>query len=151
MKIHSLNVNPPVHTQHTQHAQMVSAAKVSAGNKIEQNQGIKTSTTGSDQMPRIEADQTFEDDNGVVVDVAAPIEESKEDEVLAKSVDQANQSLKLYDRKLELAVHEVTKTVMYTLRDTKTNEVIMEFPPKKVQDMIAKMWELAGLFIDKRA
>lgn len=77
--------------------------------------------------------------------------QSEDDKLLAQSVDQANQTLKMYDRKLEMAVHEVTKTVMYTLRDTKTNEVIMEFPPKKIQDMIAKMWELAGLFVDKKA
>lgn len=57
----------------------------------------------------------------------------------------------MYDRKLEMSVHEVTKTIMYKLMDTKTNEVIMEFPPKKIQDMIAKMWELAGLFVDKKA
>ncbi len=41
--------------------------------------------------------------------------------------------------------------MMYTVRDTKTNEVIAEFPPKKIQDMIAKMWELAGLFVDEKA
>ncbi len=35
--------------------------------------------------------------------------------------------------------------------DTETNKVIKEFPPEKIQDMIAKMWELAGLFVDERA
>lgn len=73
------------------------------------------------------------------------------DDLLKEAVDQANQSLKLYDRKIERTIHEVTKTVMYTLKDTRTNEVIAEFPPKKIQDMIAKMWELAGLFVDKKA
>jgi flagellar protein FlaG len=29
--------------------------------------------------------------------------------------------------------------------------VIAEYPSRKVQDMIAKMWELAGLFIDQKA
>lgn len=74
-----------------------------------------------------------------------------EQEILSKSIEQANKTLKIYDRKLELSVHEVTHTVMYKLKDTRTNEVIMEFPPKKIQDMIAKMWELAGLFVDEKA
>lgn len=78
-------------------------------------------------------------------------EDSLSDDVLDKAVKQANQTLKLFDRKIERTVHEVTKVVIYTLRDTKTNEVIAEFPPKKIQDMIAKMWELAGVFVDKKA
>lgn len=73
------------------------------------------------------------------------------EDVLNEAVKQANQSLKMFDRRIERTVHEVTKAVMYTLKDTRTNEVIAEFPPKKIQDMIAKMWELAGMFVDKKA
>lgn len=73
------------------------------------------------------------------------------DELLKKSVEQANRSLEMYHRRIDRTVHEVTKTVIYTIRDTETNEVIQEFPPRKIQDMIAKMWELAGLFVDERA
>lgn len=74
-----------------------------------------------------------------------------DDEILKKSVEQANKSLEMYNRVIERSVHDVTHTVMYTVRDTVTNEVIQEFPPKKIQDMIAKMWELAGLFVDEKA
>jgi uncharacterized FlaG/YvyC family protein len=68
-----------------------------------------------------------------------------------ESIKQANKSLAAYDRQIEREIHSVTKVVMYKIRDTKTNEVIAEYPPKKIQDMIAKMWELAGLFIDQKA
>lgn len=74
-----------------------------------------------------------------------------DEEVIKNAVDQANKTLQTHDRKIERAVHEVTHTVMYTVKDTKTNEVIAEFPPKKIQDMVAKMWELAGLFVDEKA
>lgn len=74
-----------------------------------------------------------------------------EDDVLQESVNQANKTLKIYDRKIERSIHEVTNNVIYTLKDTKTNEVIKEFPSRKIQDMLAKMWELAGLVIDDRA
>ena len=73
-----------------------------------------------------------------------------DEEVIEKSVEQANKSLRKHDRYIERNVHEVTKAVMYKLKDSETNEVIAEFPPQKVQDMIAKMWELAGLFVDER-
>jgi len=92
--------------------------------------------------------------------VEAPVKKGKvddngnevvDDEILKKSIEQANKSLEMYNRVIERSVHDVTHTVMYTVRDTVTNEVIQEFPPKKIQDMIAKMWELAGLFVDERA
>ena len=30
-----------------------------------------------------------------------------------------------------------------------TNEVIREIPPEQILDMVAKMWELAGILVDK--
>lgn len=101
-----------------------------------QNVGLERTENGNrDSMPHL------------------PLEakEVMNDEMLQKSVDQANKSLTTYNRRIERMVHEVTHTVMYTIRDTETNEVIREFPPKKIQDMIAKMWELAGLFVDEKA
>ncbi len=74
-----------------------------------------------------------------------------DDELLNKSVDQANKALKKVDRYIERRVHEKTGALLYELKDEKTGEVIAEFPSKKIQDMIAKMWELAGLFVDERA
>lgn len=77
--------------------------------------------------------------------------EDFDDEMMKQAMDQANKSLAVYNRYIERAVHEVTHAVMYTIKDTKTNEVIAEFPPRKIQDMIAKMWEIAGLFVDEKA
>lgn len=73
------------------------------------------------------------------------------EELMQKSISQANKTLEMYDKMIERTVHEKTHTIMYTLKDSRTNEIIAEFPPKKIQDMIAKMWELAGLFVDEKA
>lgn len=73
------------------------------------------------------------------------------DDMLRKSLEQANKNLAKADRYIEREIHEKTKAVMYKLMDRKTGEVIAEFPPKKIQDMIAKMWEAAGMFVDKKA
>ena len=74
-----------------------------------------------------------------------------DEEILQKSVEQANKSLEQYNRVIERAVHDKTHAVIYTVKDKVTGEVIQEFPSRKIQDMIAKMWELAGLFVDERA
>lgn len=138
MKINPVNVNPVVVPKHHP---VVSKAPTESRTDASVS---SASDLTEEAVKAISMDGTSEN-------VVQGIDPNEEDQLLAKSVDQANQTLKMYDRKLEMSVHEVTKTVMYKLMDTRTNEVIMEFPPKKIQDMIAKMWELAGLFVDKKA
>lgn len=47
-------------------------------------------------------------------------------------------------------IHEGTNRVTIKLVDRDTKEVIKELPPEKTLDMIAKIWEMAGLMIDER-
>lgn len=72
------------------------------------------------------------------------------DEMLNRAVEEANKNLSQYNKVIERSVHEKTHTIMYVLKDTLTQEVIKEFPPRKIQDMIAKMWEIAGILVDER-
>lgn len=105
---------------------------------------IEQASVASDPRPDFKVDYNSSSGNG----------EEKEiinDEMIDRAIKMANQTLKQHNSVIERSVHEVTKTVMYVMRDTETNEVIKEFPPKKIQDMIAKMWELAGLFVDEKA
>lgn len=111
----------------------------------------KVKNTDVARVQRKPAERTTSGESKVKKTNEENVKEVMNDDMLQKSVDQANKSLEMYNRKIEREVHEVTHTVMYTVRDTITNEVIQEFPPRKIQDMIAKMWELAGLFVDERA
>jgi len=72
------------------------------------------------------------------------------DEMLENALKQANKNLDQYNKVIERSVHEKTGVIIYVLKDTLTNEVIKEFPPRKIQDMIAKMWEIAGILVDER-
>lgn len=47
-------------------------------------------------------------------------------------------------------VHESTNRVTIKIVDKKTKEVLKEYPPEKTLDMIAKVWELAGLLVDEK-
>jgi len=73
------------------------------------------------------------------------------DNILNKSIEQANKELKSVNRSIERHIHEKTKTIIYRIVDANTKEIIKEFPPEKIQDMIAKLWELVGLFVDEKA
>ncbi len=50
----------------------------------------------------------------------------------------------------EYGFHEKTNRVTIKIVDKDTEEVIREFPAEETLDMIAKVWELAGMFLDER-
>ncbi len=50
----------------------------------------------------------------------------------------------------EFGIHEKTHRVTVKIVDKQTKEVIKELPPEKTLDMIAKMWEYAGLIVDEK-
>lgn len=69
-------------------------------------------------------------------------------EKLRKAVEAMNK--KLANSEAVFGIHEDTNRVMIKLVDKNTKEVIKELPPEKTLDMIAKVWEMAGILIDER-
>jgi len=51
----------------------------------------------------------------------------------------------------EYYVHEEFNIIMIKIVDDDTKKVVLEVPPKKLIDMVAKMCELAGILVDKKA
>ena len=47
-------------------------------------------------------------------------------------------------------IHDETNRVTIKIVDKQTKEVIKEFPPDKILDMIARVWEMAGLMVDEK-
>ncbi len=50
----------------------------------------------------------------------------------------------------EYSIHDVTKEIMIKVIDKDTKEVIREIPPEKILDLVAKLWEIAGILVDER-
>lgn len=69
-------------------------------------------------------------------------------EQIRKAVEKLNK--KLPDSEAVFGIHEDTNRVTIKIVDKDTKEVIKEFPPEKTLDMIAKVWELAGMMIDQK-
>ena len=83
-----------------------------------------------------------------------PVPEKKDnkEEDVKKAVDKLNKFLDDNGTYAEYSVHEKFKEViMIKIIDKKTKEVIREIPPKKILDMVAKMCEMVGILIDKKA
>lgn len=47
-------------------------------------------------------------------------------------------------------IHEGTNRVTIKIVDKETKEVIKELPPEKTLDMIARVWEMAGILVDEK-
>ena len=70
-------------------------------------------------------------------------------EQLKKAVEKIN-SGQMENSEAVFGIHEETNRVTIKIVDKKTKEVIKELPPEKTLDMIAKVWELAGLMVDEK-
>ncbi len=65
-------------------------------------------------------------------------------------IERANKALNGGNRSFEFSIHEATKEIVVKVIDKDTNEIIREIPNEKILDMVAKMWEMAGIFVDER-
>lgn len=81
--------------------------------------------------------------------------DNKKDEYSPKDVQKAVEKLNkfLEDDKThaEYSVHEKFGDIMIKIIDDKTKEVIMEVPPKKILDLVAKLCEMVGVVFDRKA
>lgn len=69
-------------------------------------------------------------------------------EQIKKAVDQMNK--KMENSEAVFGFHEDTNRVTIKIVDKDTKKVIKELPPEKTLDMIAKVWEMAGILVDEK-
>lgn len=83
-----------------------------------------------------------------------PLQEKREHYFTEKSVidaiEKANKLIIGTRTEMEFSIHEKTKEIMVKVIDSDTKEVIREIPREKLLDMVAKMWEMAGILVDER-
>ena len=69
-------------------------------------------------------------------------------EQIRKAVEQLNKNMR--NSEAVFGIHEDTNRVTIKIIDKNTKEVIKELPPEKTLDMIAKVWEMAGILVDEK-
>lgn len=74
----------------------------------------------------------------------------QEHDVIEAIEKKANKHFKSYDRRLKFTIHDKTKQIMVKVIDTEDDSVIREIPSEKILDMVAKLWEMSGLFVDEK-
>lgn len=71
-------------------------------------------------------------------------------EHLKKMIVEMNRKISNSNEEAVFGVHEKTNRIMIKILDKDTKEVIKEFPPEKTLDMIASIWEMAGILVDEK-
>lgn len=120
--------------------------------------------------PKVTADKPaaeFKDgavlDNTTVIDQTTPVvsqttekgeqnnqqqNNPQQNEQLRKAVEQLNK--KMNNSEAVYGIHDGTNRITIKIVDKETKETIKEFPPEQTLDMIAKVWELAGIMVDEK-
>lgn len=71
-------------------------------------------------------------------------------ERLEKKVNQLNETVEIFDKRIHFEIHEETERIMVQVIEKETDEVISEIPPEKILDLVARIEEMIGLIIDKK-
>lgn len=69
-------------------------------------------------------------------------------EQIKQAVEKLNKSMS--NSEAVFGIHEKTNRVTIKIVDKETKKVIKELPPEKTLDMIAKVWEMAGILVDEK-
>jgi flagellar protein FlaG len=116
--------------------------------RVNQGTGTQTSMESTSQPKLITTDISIQEDKKKI-DTKDKIDDGRE---IKKAVAKLNKFLEGDNAHAVYEMHDKFKNdLMIKIIDDKTKEVLMEVPPKKILDMVAKLCELVGVVFDKKA
>lgn len=112
--------------------------------KVEQAENVNTSDTIATKTTALDTKQ-MDGEEGSAQNGQTQEQRNAQ---IRKAVDDINK--KMNNSEAIFGIHEATNRVTIKIVDKDTKKVIKEMPPEKTLDMIAKVWELAGLLVDEK-
>ena len=106
-------------------------------------------TTAAVTQTQAQDEKSSSDGNASQQQQAAKNAQAAPDQ-LKKMIEEMNKKINNSNEIAMFGIHEETNRIMIKIMDKDTKEVIKEFPPEKTLDMIAKIWEMAGILVDER-
>jgi len=85
--------------------------------------------------------------DGKVTTSQVVINEVQSKDTIRRAVDEIN---KKTNTEAVWGVHDETNRITIKIVDKETKKVIREYPPEETLDMIAKVWEMAGILVDEK-
>lgn len=113
--------------------------------------GQDLNNAGTENIQSAENDTVIEKASVTVIGTKESSDGTIKEADLKKAVDKLNKFLEDENVHAEYSIHDKLRDVMIKIVNTDTKEVILEIPPKKILDMVAKMCEMVGILVDKKA
>lgn len=115
-----------------------------ARTKVEQTENVGISNNIAKATVALDTKPTSGEGTGS----NAQQDQDKQNAQIKKAIDDINK--KAVNSEAIFGIHEATNRVTIKIVDKDTKKVIKELPPEKTLDMIAKVWEMAGLMVDEK-
>lgn len=117
---------------------------------------VKTNTQNTDIVSETSATPKLDETTAEVAKSSESDAQGRQDgnqreadpETLKKAVDSLNKNMA--NTEAVFGIHEGTNRVTIKIVDRNTKETIKELPPEKTLDMIARVWEMAGILVDEK-
>lgn len=123
-----------------------------SGKAASQPGGKSVSTRASVENIELntKTDESSRDGKEVQAEIKEKTEntQTNQNQTLKNAVEEMNKQM--HDSEAIFGIHEKTNRVTIKIVDKETKEVIKEYPPEQTLDMIAKVWELAGIMVDEK-
>lgn len=103
----------------------------------------ETMSKVTENTAKTEAEKTEEKKQ----DIEEPVISIQSKETLKKAVNEINQKT---NTEAVFGFHDATNRITIKIIDKESKEVVREYPPEETLDMIAKVWELAGILVDEK-
>lgn len=118
--------------------------KVELQPKIEAGETVQVAQNLAKDTVAIDTKQASEENAGANQQATQEQQNAK----IKKAVSDINK--KATNTEAIFGIHDATNRVTIKIVDKDTKKVIKELPPEKTLDMIAKVWELAGILVDEK-
>lgn len=112
---------------------------------------IKNINTISQNNKSLRLSENLDKNEKTSVDIITKATHTSDTKELMTAVNKANKVLFKNNTHLQFRVHERTNEVMVKIVDDVSGEILKEIPPEKMLDLVAKLWEIAGIIVDKKA
>lgn len=138
-----------VQAQNTAAAKNTTAKVTTEENTSEYNPANVKATDKIDQTTAVVENAQGREQNNTSADPNGEQQQPVTNEQIKKAVEKLNKSMMSHSEAV-FGIHEATNRVTIKIIDKDTKKVIKELPPEKTLDMIAKVWEMAGILVDEK-
>lgn len=138
----------PLSSAMTYQAQTTQQAKPVQKTVVEDTEVSTPEKVSAYDATTVKVAETEKQDSQSGQDSSYSNQQQANNEKIKKAVEQLNKNMS--HSEAVFGFHDATNRVTIKIIDKDTKEVIKELPPEKTLDMIAKVWEMAGILVDEK-